>query len=202
MKPSPFRPSPKTILVLDVLAAVWIAAWIFVGVALAREVRELTELSTTLEQAAGAIEQTGAGLRQVADIPFIGGQIGAVAERVEETGARTRRSAVETRDSVESLSFALGAVAAVLPSVLLLALYLPMRVLWHREAAAVRRALRRDPASSGLQEFLARRAAATLPYHELKRISENPWRDLQEERYERLADAELARLGVRRPARG
>jgi hypothetical protein len=195
------RPSRRTILLLDVVTAAWVLVWIVVGVLLAREVRELTELSATLEQTAGAIEETGGALHQVADLPFIGGQIAAFAERVEETGARTRRSATETRESVESLSRALGTVVALMPALLLLALYLPVRVLWHRESAAVRRALRRDPSSAALQEFLARRAAATLPYRELQRISENPWRDLQEERYERLADAELARLGVRRPAR-
>jgi hypothetical protein len=188
-------------LLLDAVAVAWVAVWLAAGVLLAREVRELTEISTTLEQAAGAIEDTGRGLNQLADVPFIGGQIAAVAERVEETGTRTRRSAIETRDSVESLSFALGAVTALMPSLLLLALYVPLRLLWHRESAAVRRALRRDPSGRALQEFLARRAAATLPYSQLQRLSENPWRDLQEERYDRLADAELERLGVRRPAR-
>jgi hypothetical protein len=194
-----FRPRPRTIVLLDAIAVLWIVVWIVVGVLLAREVRELTELSATLEQAGGAIEQTGQGLRQVADVPFIGGQIRAFGERVEETGSRTRLDAAETRESIEALSRALGAVVALMPSALLLALYLPARVLWHRESSAVRRALRRDPSSPALQEFLARRAAATLPYHELRRVSENPWADLGEGRYDRLAEAELGRLGVRRP---
>ena len=48
---------------------------------------------------------------------------------------------------------------------------------------------RRSPETLAcLDEFLARRAVQNLPYHRLRAVSENPWRDLEEGRYRALAD--------------
>jgi hypothetical protein len=40
-----------------------------------------------------------------------------------------------------------------------------------------------------------------LPYHRLRAITPNPWRDLETGRHSDLAEAELGRLGLRREAR-
>ena len=44
----------------------------------------------------------------------------------------------------------------------------------------------------------ARRAADVLPWDRLRVISADPWRDIANGEYRALADAELARLGLRR----
>ena len=192
------RPRQSTVRLLDGAVAAWVILWVLVGLGVAREVQELNELAETVELAAGAIEETGNVLNTIADVPFIGGGVAELAERIERTGISARRSAAESRASVRSLSRVLGASVALMPSLLLLALYLPLRLLWRREADAIRRALRRDPRDERLDEYLARRAAATLPYGELRRLTEDPWQDLAERRFRTLADAELARLGIRR----
>jgi hypothetical protein len=193
------RPSRRTIVLLDLALVAWIAIWALVGVQVAREVRELAELSNSIEAAAEGLEQTGAALRTIANVPFIGAPVREIADRVESAAEGARRDAEATRQSVDELSFALALALAVIPTLPLVLLYLPLRVHWRRDAVAVRRALNRDPDDPHLQEFLARRAALTLPYQQLRRVSENAWRDLEEGRYAALADAELVRLGVQRP---
>jgi len=85
------------------------------------------------------------------------------------------------------------------PTLPLLVLYAPLRLGRVPEARAIRRALARAPGDPLFEQFLARRAAQHLPYHRLREVSENPWRDIQTGNYGPLADAELRRLGLTRP---
>jgi hypothetical protein len=80
-------------------------------------------------------------------------------------------------------------VIAVVPSLLILILYVRQRLSWRRAVAEVRRALAKTPPDTVLDEYLARRALLYVDYARLLTISADPW----------VADAELARLGVRRP---
>ena len=77
--------------------------------------------------------------------------------------------------------------------------YLPPRLRRGREIRAVNRmrgAAGDDPL---FVEFLARRATEQLSYRELGRVSDRPWRDLEEGRHVPLAEAELRRVGILRP---
>lgn len=192
------RPSRRTIVLFDAAILAWFAAWIVAGFSIAGEVQSLGDLSDTLATAAGAIEETGDVLRIVGNVPFIGGQVTELAERIEQTGADARRSANATRESVDRLSRILGLAVVVVGTVPLAALYVPLRTAWARETRAIETALRRDPAGTQLREYLARRAVQTLPYAQLRVITEDPWRDIHEGRFDALADAELRRLGIRR----
>jgi hypothetical protein len=79
-----------------------------------------------------------------------------------------------------------------------LLLYLPWRLQLVRDRRAVGTALELagDDDREALMEVLARRAAARLPYRTLQRVSADPWEDIRSGRYEPLARAELARLGI------
>ena len=66
------------------------------------------------------------------------------------------------------------------------------------EARAVRRALRFRPDDPLLTEFLARRAVVNFSYDRLLAVSQQPYRDLEEGRYDELARLELERLGIQR----
>ncbi len=68
---------------------------------------------------------------------------------------------------------------------------------WTREARAVRRTLAAGSPDPVLKEFLARRAVLNLPYQELRAVSPDPFRDLEEGRFDELAARELERLGLR-----
>jgi hypothetical protein len=193
------RAGARLIRVLDVAAVVWMATWIVLGFLVAREVRHLRELSDTVVVAGVAVEETGDLLASLEGVPFVGSQVGDVAERVREAGRSARASGADSRDSTQNLSVLLGLSIGLIPTLPLLGLYAPLRVAWTRETRAVRRALATRPSDPVLTEFLARRAVATLPYQELQAVSPDPFRDLEEGRFEALADRELERLGLSRP---
>jgi hypothetical protein len=77
-------------------------------------------------------------------------------------------------------------------------MYVPFRISRAREVRAIRKAAARAQGDPMFQEYLAHRAVENLPYHRLREITPNPWRDLEEGRHSALADAELDRLGLRR----
>jgi len=75
-------------------------------------------------------------------------------------------------------------------------LYVPLRVSWDRDVRAALKALRESGDDPTFREFLARRAAERLPFHQLVDVSSDPWRDLERGHYDALSRAELRRLGI------
>lgn len=193
----PTAPSGRRIRVLDALVAFWVAAWIVIGIFVAIEVRGLRSLSNTLVRTGAAISQTADALGIVNRIPLLGGQVGSIQRQVKAAAASAASSGRSSRDDIGDLSILLGVSIALIPSVPIAGLYAPLRIGRVREVRAVRRVLARAPDDDTFLEFLARRATQNLPYYRLREVSENPWRDLESGRYGALADAELARLGLR-----
>jgi hypothetical protein len=191
-------PSARLVHVLDGVVVVWVIAWLVLAVLVGREVRNLRELSDTVVLAGVAVEDTGDLLATLESVPFIGGQVGNVAERVREAGASAQVSGRESRDSTEDLSVLLALSIGLIPTLPLLGLYVPLRLAWTRDARPVRGAYAQNPADPALNEFLARRAVVNLPYDELRAVSRNPYRDLEAGRFEALAARELERLGLRK----
>jgi hypothetical protein len=196
----PRTPRRSTRILLDLVVLFWVAAWIVVGLWVAREVEGLTDLSSTVIAAGVALEEAGGALQTLEDVPFVGEDVSGVGERTERAGESARLSGRSSRESIESLSVLLGVSIAVAPTLPLLLLYLPMRLSWRRQVQALRRALREAPDDGAVDEFLAWRAVLNLPYDRLREVSADPWRDLEAGRYRQLGDAELQRLGIARPA--
>lgn len=187
----------RLIRVLDVVAACWVVLWLVLAFLVGREVRDLRDLSDTVVTAGVAVEQTGGLLRSLESVPFVGGRVGDVAAQVEAAGRSATVSGRESRDSTEDLSVLLAVSIALIPTLPLLGLYLPLRWTWTADARAVRRALKRTPGDPLLAEFLARRALSNFSYDRLLSVSSQPYRDVEEGRYAELATLELERLGIR-----
>ena len=185
--------------VLDVAMVLWIALWIGFAVAVAIDIHNLGSLSDTLSSSGRALGETGRALRQLDTIPFVGSRIDAVADRIQEVARSAQASGAESHSSVASLSVLLGIAIALIPTIPVLALYLPLRMSAAKEVRAVRTSLARHHDDRLFDEFLARRAAQSLPFHVLQTVSDNPWRDIAEGRTNALADLELRRLGLKRP---
>jgi hypothetical protein len=185
--------------VLDIALVLWVALWIGFAVAIAIDVHNLSSLSDTLSSSGRALGETGRALRQLDNVPFVGSRVGPIARRIEEVAASAQASGDESRSSVERLSVLLGIAVALIPTIPILGLYLPLRRSATKDVRAVRRSLSRQQGDPLFDEFLARRAAQTLPFHVLQTVSQNPWRDIAEGRTGPLADLELRRLGLRRP---
>jgi hypothetical protein len=183
---------------LDVAVVLWVAAWIVLAIFVGREVRDLRELSDTVVLAGVAVEDTGELLATLDNVPLIGGQVGDVAQEVQEAGASARQSGRESRDSTEDLGVLLALSIGLIPTLPLLGLYAPLRIAWTRDVRSVRRALVEGSTEAVLNEFLARRAAANLSFDDLRAVTADPYGDLAAGRFDGLADRELERLGLRR----
>ena len=186
--------------VLDVLLAIWVASWIAIGVLAGNELRELRTLSDTVVGAGTALDQTGRALETIGEVPLVGEGPAELGRRVREEAADVRAAGRSSSQSIHNLGLLLGLAIAVIPATPVLGFYLPLRLRRAREAAAVAERLTAGGLDPGLEELLARRAIHTLPYHALQAVSADPVADLEAGRFDRLARAELHRLGLDAPA--
>ena len=195
MRVRPDLPGGRLVGLLDVLLVLWVVLWIVLALAIAHEMRNLGRLSTTGERVGTAAVRVGDSLEKLSSVPLVGDRVAGAGSEVRAAGSRAVTGAHAADRSVDRLSVLLGLAIAVLPTAPLL-VYVPLRVERAREARALRRALAAGKDRDALERFLAERAVANLSYAQLRRVSEVPWRDLEEQRYARLALAELDRLGI------
>ena len=184
----------------DALLVLWIVAWW----AFARLVHETVML---LARPGEEIESAGNGLADrlrdagnaVGDAPLLGDELespfsgaGDAAEKLAGAGT----SQVDAVDQLATwLSFAVGAI----PILIALAIYLPQRWRFVREATAGQRFV---DAAADLDLF-ALRALANQPMHRLAGISDDPvaaWRVKDPVVVRQLALLELDDVGLRPPA--
>jgi hypothetical protein len=181
---------------LDLVVAAWVVAWVAVGIAVADKTDGITVLS---DAAASAAERFAGSAERVesVDLPIGDEVLGELAEGAQGGGEELAAASRESTEDVERLSLLLGLSIALIPTLPVLALYLPGRLARGRELGALRGMLREGEGDPGLERLLAQRAAVQLPYRELRRVSDAPWRDIEQGRTADLARAELRRVGVR-----
>jgi hypothetical protein len=184
---------------LDVALAIWAVFWIAVAVYTAYEVAALRTLSHTVVKAGAATESTGHALAAVGHIPFVGGRVSQLAAQATAAGASARASGAATATTIDRLAVLLGIAIALIPTVPLLALYVPLRLGWRRDRKAISRAVARWDGEPGLEAYLAQRALAHLPFEQLRGLGHDGTEGSPPS--SELAAAELRRLGLDRPAR-
>jgi hypothetical protein len=184
---------------LDIGLAIWAAFWIGIAAWTAYEVASLRSLSDTVVKAGTATESTGHALAAVGHLPFVGGQISQLAAQAVAAGASARASGAATATTIDQLAVLLGIAIALIPTVPLLALYVPLRVSWRRDRTAVRSAVARWDGEPDLESYLAHRAVAHLRFDELRELGYDGTAGSPSNA--ELAAAELQRLGLDRPAR-
>lgn len=189
-------PSSRTLPLVDAALALWVVAWIGLGVAIGVSVANLSTLSHTVTVDGRAVETVGRTLHAIGGVPLVGGEVSHAAGAVEHAGANAVSSGEGSASSVKALSVLLAIAVALLPSVPVFGFYLPLRVQRVRETRALRRVLRERSHDPGLEAFLAQRAAASLGYEQLREISPSPWSDIEDGRCAALAAAEARRLGI------
>lgn len=184
---------------LNVGLAIWAAFWIGIAAWTAYEVASLRTLSNTVVKAGTATESTGHALAAVGHLPFVGGRISNLAAQAIAAGASARASGAATAATIDQLAVLLGIAIALVPTVPLLALYLPLLLGWRRDRNAVRSAVARWDGELDLETYLAHRALVHLRFDELRELGYDGTEG-SPARAE-LAAAELRRLGLDRPAR-
>lgn len=186
-------PSGRMIIILDVLAILWLVAWVFVGVRVHDEVQGLQSLSDTIIRTGQSVEDVGAALRGV-DLPFVGDQIQRAGEEVSGVGADTQASGQQAARSAENLSMLLGLSVALIPSSSLILFYFPARLAHARERRALRRLTAQARDNPELEHFLAQRALMGMSYRRLADMGGHPWRGSADDA--RLTAAEREEIGV------
>jgi hypothetical protein len=171
-----------------------------VGVLVWHDIGAQAGLATDVIKVGAAVRQTGDALGVVGGLPLVGGQIGSFADRIKAVGAEVESSGQDSRDAAERSAAVAGLAVGLLPAAMVLLLYLPVRLRWRRDVAAVAAALPGAAGDPALDAYLARRALASLSWAELRAVTPDPSGAVARGDCRALADAELARLGLRRPA--
>lgn len=189
----------------DVVVALWVLGWIGLGIAIGVNVNNLTALSHTVSRDGQAVAQIGGTLRALHALPLIGGAVGSVAGTVQQAGLNAAASGASSASSVHTLAVLLAVAVGLLPSIPVLAFYLPARQRRVREARVLRDLLRRHAGEPELERYLARRAVLTLDLESLSEAGAPPFADPRGDSQAALAAAELRRVGLDprllRPAR-
>ena len=191
--------SARSVRWIDIGVIVWVVVWMGLGVLIWHDIRAQTQLSGDVIKVGTAVRDTGQALSVVGGLPLVGGSIGDFAAKIEKMGAEVEASGKDSRAGIERIAVIAGLGVGILPAAMILFLYLPVRVRWRRYVRAVADALPGSAGEGAFEQYLARRAADTLPWDRLRELSDDPWRALAVGDYSALADAELARLGLRRP---
>jgi hypothetical protein len=184
---------------IDAGVAVWVVVWIVLGVLLWHDIGAQAQLSDDVIKIGAAVESTGEALGVVGGLPLVGERIGEFADRIQTMGAEVEASGQDSRSGIERTAVIAGLGLGVLPAALVLLLYLPARLRWKRYTGAIAAALPGAVNDPAFDEYLARRAADALPWGQLRAITPDPWGDIGRGECRALADAELERLGLRRP---
>jgi hypothetical protein len=184
------------VFVTDVAAVAWIVVWLALAWFVVGGVRELHRLSDGVGDTAAAIRSSGEVIGSLGDVPVLGDKADDAAKQIGEAGDSVEHQAGDGRAAIDRVSLIVGGAVAALGILPLLWSYGPPRLARHREVRGLRELLAAGGGAAGVDEFLARRAAYSLSYRSLRRITDDPARDLEEGRFGPLAAAELRRLGI------
>lgn len=186
----------------DLLLVGWVLGWL----KLASVVREAT---LSLARPGEEISAAGSGLAErlraagsaVEGVPVVGDEVSAPFDGAGGAAERIAAAGDAQVEAVGELAYWLGLSVGAIPVLLALALYLPLRWRFVREASAGARFVD----SSDDLDLFALRAMARQPMHRLARVSSDPagaWRAGDPGVIERLAELELRDSGLRMPSRG
>ena len=185
----------------DLLVLAWTLAWAGVGFLVDRTLSTLAGPARETAQTAGRLAgDLSEAASQTGQVPGLGDQLrrpfdsasGSLGDRV---GLAERQAA-----TIERVAALTGWLAFLIPVTIVLSLWLPRRIRFHRRARAAKAYLD----SSADLDLFALRAMASQPMHVLAAISPDPvaaWRAGDREVISRLAEVELHDSGLNLPPR-
>lgn len=190
----------RTVRVVDGVVVFWAVLWLVIAVWSGYSLWQLSKLGTSVAQSGQALDSAGAALQSLGELPLVGDGPTRLGDEVRATAADVAERGVDARRQLRSLAVLLGLAIFVMPVVPVAGLYLPLRLSRQRDVSALRRALTTAGDSPTFDAYLARRAVFHLDYATLREVSADPGADLADGRVRALADAELRRMGLCRPA--
>jgi len=180
--------------VADLLAAGWVALWIWVATTVHDWVLELRAPGDGLVSAGGSIRDVFTNAADKArDVPLVGDDLSGALGNGTKAGETLTSAGNAQIGVVEDSAFWLAAALVVIPVLFLLVTWLPVRLRYARKAAGIEK-LRDKP------DLLALRALTSLSPRQLAKFDGDPavaWRTGDTDVIDELARRELASLGVR-----
>ena len=158
----------------DVLFVVWLALWLRLATVVRDATLALATPGRKMQEAGGGLagRMRDAGTA-VGDIPLVGDEVRSPFDGAGRAADQMAAAGASQVEAVSHLAFWLGLAVAAIPILAMVAVYLPMRWRFAREATAGRRFVD----SSADLELFALRAMTNQPMHRLAAISDDPVRD-------------------------
>jgi hypothetical protein len=181
---------------LQVLADLLVVAWVYLWVRIAFAVRDAT---LSLAEPGHQISDAGNGLadelraagQSVGELPLVGDRASAPFDGAGGAAEQIAAAGDAQVAAAETLAFWLGLAVGAVPVLTALAIHLPLRWRFVREATAGRKLVD----SSDDLDLFALRAMARQPLHRLAAISDDPVGDWH--RHDPRVVRELAALELR-----
>ena len=184
----------------DLGMLVWAALWIWAA-------REAHQAVLVLDRPSESVADLGASVAGAMDnaagiadgIPLVGDDLAEPFQSLADAAGAVGTAGASVQDAVTTLALVLATALTVLPIGWMLLRWLPWRMRFVREVAAVERM-----AAGTLDlELLAARAVATAPLPRLAALppgTTGAWRSGDPAAVRELATVELDRLGLRLPS--
>jgi len=152
-------PNDRTLRRWNFTATVYMLASLAVDAAVGWHIWSLAELHRSLPEAADALTLTASAVGLVGQVPVVGAGAGAgqLAGSITDTAEEVRRNAVTARRQVHVLLVVVAVAIALLPTLPLVVVYLPLRVASAREVTGLQQKLA-GPVDALLVEHLAHAA--------------------------------------------
>lgn len=171
-------------LAADLAVAVWAVVCVVTGVVVHGAVAALADPARSLARGAGGLrDQLGGAAAAAGRVPLVGDRLSAPLDGASGSAGDLSAAGTDLASTIEHLATVLGLTVAVLPVLLVVALWLPVRLRFARRAGAARAWLD-DAATSGATvrsrtELLAWRALAHQPLAALAAVSPDPLADVR-----------------------
>ena len=186
----------------DVATWVWVSLWAVIALRIHDAISSFAAAGRVLQTGGKNIQGAGVTLGDAIDgVPLIGEGMGALTAGAFATAGDPF---IYVGRELESLLILIARLLALLVVAVMLipwlSRYLPWRARRLASVRAAHRAIRRAPVDmtkGAIQKALATRALSRLSYPELLEHTSDPFGDFAAGRYDRLARAELASVGLR-----
>ena len=184
--------------VADVATLLWVLFWGSIVWRLFQFLASFAEAGRTIRSGGEQMIQSGRDLGDsLAGVPLVGSQLDDIARRAfAAPGQPLSEFGSQLEQFILVVAVVLALLLALATLIPWLTRYLPWR--WERlqRLRAGHRAIRAAPSSS-IERLLAMRAMSRLDYSTLLNYTPDPLGDWASGRHDRLAEAELASVGLR-----
>lgn len=189
----------------DLATSAWVSLWVVLAARLYTALAGYAEAGRALQRGGAGLQDVGSSISDaLAGVPLVGPGIGDLGRSgFQAAGEPFIYVGGELEDLLVLIAGLLGALVLAVTLIPWLSRYLPWRARRLADLRHARRAIRRPAprlASGDLDRLLAGRALSRLPYEDLLAHTSDPFGDFAGGRFERLAEAELASVGLRRRA--